>query len=159
MDQSAELREFLRSRRARLSPEETGIPTDEGRTRRVPGLRREELARLAGVSTDYYTRLEQGRQLNVSESVLDAVARALRLDTVERAYLFELARPRPHRAGRARPARPQRVRPGVYSMLRMLEGRSPAFVLGLRGDVLASNQLARALITDFEMLPHRERSS
>jgi transcriptional regulator with XRE-family HTH domain len=158
MDQSAELREFLRSRRARLSPEETGIPTDDGRTRRVPGLRREELARLAGVSTDYYTRLEQGRQLNVSESVLDAVARALRLETVERAYLFELARPRPHRAARARPARPQRVRPGVYSMLRMLEGRSPAFVLGLRADVLASNQLARALITDFEKLPHRERN-
>jgi transcriptional regulator with XRE-family HTH domain len=118
-------------------------------------LRREELARLAGVSTDYYTRLEQGRHLNVSETVLDAVARALQLDATERAYLFELARPKPRRAVRARP---QRVRPGVHSMLRMLDDRSPAFVLGRRMDVLASNRLARALITDFDAMPHRERN-
>jgi transcriptional regulator with XRE-family HTH domain len=154
MDQNAELREFLRSRRARLSPEGTGVPTT-ATTRRVPGLRREELARLAGVSTDYYTRLEQGRHLNVSETVLDAVARALQLDATERAYLFELARPKPRRAVRARP---QRVRPGVHSMLRMLDDRSPAFVLGRRMDVLASNRLARALITDFDAMPHRERN-
>ncbi|MCW2869916.1 helix-turn-helix transcriptional regulator [Actinacidiphila oryziradicis] len=154
MDQNAELREFLRSRRARLSPEDTGVATT-ATTRRVPGLRREELARLAGVSTDYYTRLEQGRHLNVSETVLDAVARALRLDATERAYLFELARPKPRRAVRARP---QRVRPGVHSMLRMLDDRSPAFVLGRRMDVLASNRLARALITDFDAVPHRERN-
>jgi transcriptional regulator with XRE-family HTH domain len=154
MDQNAELMEFLRSRRARLSPEDTGVATT-ATTRRVPGLRREELARLAGVSTDYYTRLEQGRHLNVSETVLDAVARALRLDATERAYLFELARPKPRRAVRARP---QRVRPGVHSMLRMLDDRSPAFVLGRRMDVLASNRLARALITDFDAVPHRERN-
>ncbi|MGW3623342.1 helix-turn-helix transcriptional regulator [Streptomyces sp. NPDC000880] len=157
MDQSAELREFLRSRRARLSPADAGIPTT-ATTRRVPGLRREELAQLAGVSTDYYTRLEQGRLMNVSETVLDAVARALQLDATERAYLFELSRPKQRRAARFRPQRPQRVRPGVHSMLRMLDDRSPAFVIGRRMDVLASNRLARALITDFDALPHRERN-
>jgi transcriptional regulator with XRE-family HTH domain len=157
MDRSAELREFLRSRRARLSPQDAGIATT-ATTRRVPGLRREELAQLAGVSTDYYTRLEQGRYKNVSQTVLDAVARALQLDDTERAYLYELSRPQPLRAARSRPERPQRVRPGVHSMLRMLDDRSPAFVIGRRMDVLASNRLARALITDFDALPHRERN-
>jgi transcriptional regulator with XRE-family HTH domain len=157
MDQSAELREFLRSRRARLSPADAGFPMT-GTARRVPGLRREEVALLAGVSTDYYARLEQGRQLNVSETVLDAVARTLRLDATERAYLFELSRPKSRRAAGSRPQRPQRVRPGVHSVLRMLDDRSPALVLGRRMDVLASNLLARALITDFDALPHRERN-
>ncbi|MFE2425988.1 helix-turn-helix transcriptional regulator [Streptomyces sp. NPDC059373] len=156
MDHNAELREFLRTRRARLSPQDAGVPVS-GTARRVPGLRREELARLAGVSTDYYTRLEQGRDLNVSETVLDAVARALRLDESERTYMFELARHRPrhtrHRAGRV-----QRVRPEVRRVLEALDGRSPAFVIGRHGDILASNRLARALITDFEALPHHERN-
>lgn len=158
MDRNTELSEFLRSRRARLSPADAGVSVSNDSPRRVPGLRREELARLAGVSTDYYARLEQGRHLNVSEAVLDAVARALRLDDTERAYLFELARPRPRRAVRRRSSRPQRVRPGVHDMLRMLEGVSPAFVIGRRGDVLASNRLARALITDFDALPYHERN-
>ncbi|MEU4898108.1 helix-turn-helix transcriptional regulator [Streptomyces sp. NPDC044780] len=158
MDRNTELSEFLRTRRARLSPEDAGVSASSDSPRRVPGLRREELAQLAGVSTDYYTRLEQGRHLNVSEAVLDAVARALRLDETERAYLFELARPRPRRTVRRRPPRPQRVRQGVHALLRTLEGVSPAFVLGRRGDVLASNRLARALIIDFEALPYHERN-
>jgi transcriptional regulator with XRE-family HTH domain len=158
MDRNTELSEFLRSRRARLSPEDAGVSVSNHSPRRVPGLRREELAQLAGMSTDYYTRLEQGRHLNVSEAVLDAVARALRLNDTERAYLFELARPRPRRAVRRRPPRPQRVRPGVHDMLRMLDGVSPAFVLGRRSDVLAANRLARALIIDFEALPYHERN-
>lgn len=155
MEHNAELRDFLRARRNRLSPQDAGI-TVSGAPRRVPGLRREELARLAGVSTDYYTRLEQGRHLNVSEAVLDAVARALRLDAAERAHLFELAR---HRTPpRRRPQRPQRVRPEVYRVLDLLDDRTPALVLGRRTDVLAANRLARTLITDFDALPHRDRN-
>jgi transcriptional regulator with XRE-family HTH domain len=157
MDHNAELREFLRTRRARLRPEDAGVPLN-GSPRRVPGLRREELAQLAGVSTDYYTRLEQGRQLNVSEAVLDSVARALRLNETEREYLFGLC-DRRRRSRRPRPAPPQRVRPGVHSLLRTLDDAgSPAFVIGRGSDVLASNRLARALITDFEALPYRERN-
>ncbi|MDT0546835.1 MULTISPECIES: helix-turn-helix transcriptional regulator [Streptomyces] len=159
MDRNTELSEFLRTRRARLRPEDAGVSLTTSGPRRVPGLRREELAQLAGVSTDYYTRLEQGRHLNVSEAVLDAVARALRLNDTERAYLFELAKPRPRRTQRRRPPRPQRVRPGVYRLLQTLDAAvSPAFVLGRRSDVLASNRLARALIVDFDALPYRERN-
>src|SRR5688500_20192484 len=97
-----ELGDFLQSRRARLQPEETGLPTYGGR-RRVPGLRREDLAQLAGVSADYYSRLEQGRLSNGSDEVLNAVARAVRLDAGEPARLLNLARPPPQgRPGRAR---------------------------------------------------------
>lgn len=156
VDTNAELSEFLRARRARLSPQAVGLPVTGG-ARRVPGLRRQELAQLAGVSADYYTRLEQGRNLNVSDAVLDAVARALRLDEVERAYLFELSRARPRRA-RRRPARPQLVRPGLHRMLEMLDEHTPAFILGRRMDVLAANRLACALITDFTTLPRQERN-
>jgi len=134
----ADLSDFLRSRRARLRPEDVGLP-DYGR-RRVPGLRREELAQLAGVSVDYYVRLEQGRDIHPSDSVLDAIAGALRLSDDERAHLFALVRPR------RRPRRrvPQRVRPGVQ---RLLDSAGvPAFVLGRRMDVLAANALANALI-------------
>ncbi|MEJ2853681.1 MULTISPECIES: helix-turn-helix transcriptional regulator [unclassified Saccharothrix] len=112
MDRRAELGEFLRSRRARLRPEELGL-ADHGR-RRVPGLRREEPARLAGVSVDHYVRLEQGRTLHFSEAVLDAVARALRLDEVERAHLHRLARP--WTPSTDAPA-PQQVRPGLQRLL------------------------------------------
>ncbi len=101
MDQRAELSEFLRSRRARLKPEDVGLP-DFGRHRRVPGLRREELAQLAGVSVAYYTRLEQGNGRNVSMGVLDAIARALRLSDAERDHLTHLAKPSQKRR---RPAR------------------------------------------------------
>src|SRR5882762_442075 len=106
---NAELREFLRSRRARITPEEAGLSPQPG-ARRVPGLRREEVAQLAGVSVDYYVRLERGRRANASEAVLDALARALLLDDTEREHLFTLPRPtrRPNR-----PLPPQRVRPGL----------------------------------------------
>ncbi|MDO0917342.1 helix-turn-helix transcriptional regulator [Streptomyces sp. DT2A-34] len=157
MAQNAELGDFLRTRRARLSPHAAGVAPGGG-VRRVPGLRREEVARLAGVSTDYYTRLEQGRHPNVSEAVLDAVARALRLDDDERGHLFDLARPRSTRPRRRRPERVQRVRPEVHRMLDVLNGVSPAFVANHRQDVLAANQLARALITDWDALPYRERN-
>ncbi|MDT3396916.1 helix-turn-helix transcriptional regulator [Streptomyces sp. B1866] len=158
MERNAELSEFLRSRRGRLSPEDAGVRVSSDSPRRVPGLRREELAHLAGVSTDYYTRLEQGRGLNVSETVLDAVARALRLSETERAYLFQLARPKTRRAVRYRPPRPQRVRPGVHNVLRTLDRVCPAFVFGRCADVLAVNRLGRALLTDFDALPYRERN-
>ncbi|MEV4625350.1 helix-turn-helix transcriptional regulator [Micromonospora sp. NPDC049523] len=148
-----ELREFLRSRRARITPAEVGLTPHPG-SRRVPGLRREEVAQLAGMSVDYYVRLERGRNLNVSESVLDALARALRLDETERSHLFTLARP--SRAQR-RPMPPQRVRPGLHRVLETL-GDTPAMITGHRMDVLASNRLARVLYTDFDALPPRERN-
>jgi transcriptional regulator with XRE-family HTH domain len=132
---------FLRARRELVRPEEVGLP-DLGR-RRVPGLRREELALLAGVSADYYVRLEQGRDQHPSEQVLDALARALRLDDDATAHLHELARPAPRRRRRS-PARPERVRPGLAALLDSWPG-TPALVLGRRMDVLASNALAAAL--------------
>jgi transcriptional regulator with XRE-family HTH domain len=148
-----ELREFLRSRRAKITPEEAGLAPHPG-ARRVPGLRREEVAHLAGVSVDYYVRLERGRNLNVSESVLDAIARALRLSDLERTHLFTLAKP-----SRARPrALPsQRVRPGLRLVLDSLTD-VPALVLGRRMDVLATNRMARALYADFAALPARSRN-
>lgn len=156
MDHNAELKEFLRTRRARLRVDDVEIG-GTSRVRRVPGLRREEVAQLAGVSVDYYSRLEQGRHLNVSDEVLDAVARALRLDEVERSYLFQIARTNTRRA-RRRPAPVQRVRPGIRRVLETLDDVTPAFVFGRRMDVLAANRLARALIGDFEALPPRERN-
>jgi transcriptional regulator with XRE-family HTH domain len=154
MDRSSELADFLRSRRARVTPDLAGLPAD-GRVRRVPGLRRDEVARLAGVSTEYYTRLEQGRAGNPSPQVLDALARTLHLTDAERAHLTDLlARPTPVRRA---PRSPQRVRPGLYQMLDTLD-RVPAFILGRRTDVLASNRLARAVLTDFEALPATRRN-
>ncbi|GLW09748.1 transcriptional regulator [Microtetraspora sp. NBRC 13810] len=149
----AELREFLRTRRARITPEQAGLPPRPG-IRRVPGLRREEVAHLAGVSVDYYIRLERGRNGGVSASVLDAVARALRLNAVERDHLFALARPA---RTRPRAMAPQRVRPGLLSALDTLAD-VPALILGRRMDVLAANHLARAFYTDFDALPVRERN-
>jgi transcriptional regulator with XRE-family HTH domain len=157
VDHNAELREFLRTRRARLKVDDFDIG-GTGRVRRVPGLRREEVAQLAGVSVDYYSRLEQGRHLNVSDEVLDAVARALRLDEVERSYLFEIARTNSRRKRRRAPAPVQRVRPGIRRMLETLDDIAPAFVFGRRMDVLAANRLARALMIDFEALPPRDRN-
>src|ERR1044071_3417986 len=157
MDQNSELIEFLRTRRARLSVDDVDVDSTR-RVRRVPGLRREEVAQLAGVSVDYYTRLEQGRHLNVSDEVLDAVARALRLDDTERTYLFRIAKTNPRRPHRRAPASVQRVRPGVRRILETLDQVTPAFVFGRRMDVLAANKLARALFTDFDALPSRERN-
>ena len=116
MDTRSETREFLTSRRAKITPEQAGLPW-YGDNRRVPGLRREEVALLAGVSVDYYTRLERGNLSGVSETVLEALARALQLDDAERAHLFDLARaaqttPRPRRRrGEARGAAERAARP------------------------------------------------
>ncbi|ARF58687.1 helix-turn-helix transcriptional regulator [Streptomyces gilvosporeus] len=138
----AELGDFLRTRRARLQPEDVGL-VSYGVRRRVPGLRREELAQLAGVSAAYYTRLEQGQSHNASEGVLEALARALRLTADERAYLLALARPGQRRR---RPAvRHEKARPGVLQLLRALDG-VPALALGPRFEVLAWNRLGHALI-------------
>ncbi|HYJ70239.1 MAG TPA: helix-turn-helix transcriptional regulator [Nocardioidaceae bacterium] len=152
MDERAQFGEFLTSRRNRLTPEAADLPM-HGR-RRVPGLRREEVAQLAGLSVDYYVRLEQGRAAHPSESVLDAIARALQLDEVERAHLYQLARPKPKRR---RPPKREQVRPGIRQLLDRLDG-VPAFVLGRRMDVLAWNRLGASLHADFDGLPPRERN-
>lgn len=154
LDRRAELGEFLRSRRARLDPEKLGLRHFGGR-RRVPGLRREELAQLAGVSVDHYVRLEQGRTLHFSDAVLDAVARALQLDDVERAHLHRLARPEPEADGVLTGT--QEVRPGLRRLMEM-SADIPAYVVGRGTEVLAWNALAAALITDFGALPRRHRN-
>ena len=146
-----EVRDFLTSRRERLTPEQAGIALFGGR-RRVKGLRREEVAMLAGMSSDYYTRLERGNLTGASTSVLEALARALQLDEAERGHLLDLAatanaptRPRP--TGQARhPVAARGVREGVQRILDSLT--VPAYARNARGDVLATNQLARALFAD-----------
>lgn len=146
MTKNGELRDFLRTRRARLRPEDVGIRA-AGR-RRVPGLRREEVAMLAGVSLDYYTRLEQGRRnLQPSGQVLDAIARALRLTEVERLYLHNLAR---SATVAPEPERP-RLAPLDAGTRLMLDGLGiPAIVVDVRGDVHAANRLGRALLPGLE---------
>ncbi|GAA1958638.1 helix-turn-helix transcriptional regulator [Catenulispora subtropica] len=135
-----ELGDFLRSRRDALTPEQAGI--DSYGMRRVPGLRREELAQLAGVSVAYYTRLEQGQSTGASDSIIDALARALQLHDDERTHLFALARPRP--APRRRQPRPEHPTPGGLRLVEAMTGVS-AILLGRRNDVLAWNPLAHAL--------------
>ncbi|MEV5596493.1 helix-turn-helix transcriptional regulator [Streptomyces sp. NPDC052496] len=142
MDTPAELGNFLRTRRARLQPEDVGL-VSYGARRRVPGLRREELAQLAGVSVAYYTRLEQGQSHNASDEVLDALARALRLSPDERAHLRDLARPA--RARRRPAVRPDKARPGTLQLLAAL-GEVPALALGRRFEVLAWNRAGHALV-------------
>ncbi|MGW3150423.1 MULTISPECIES: helix-turn-helix domain-containing protein [Streptomyces] len=142
MDGKTRLGDFLLARRSQLRPEDVGVPT-YGERRRVPGLRREELALLAGVSASYYTRLEQGQSLSASAEVLDAIAGALRLDESERGYLHDLARVNRHRARGRRPA-PERVTEAMRQLLDVL-GDVPAIVLGRRSDVLAWNRLGHAL--------------
>jgi transcriptional regulator with XRE-family HTH domain len=149
------LADFLRAARTRLTPERAGI-VDAGR-RRVEGLRREELAMLAGVSVDYYTRLEQGRSRSASPEVLDAIADALQLDDAERTHLHTIARPVPARRRRA--AKPQRLHPATRELLRTFDvALKPAFVLGRRLDVLGHNRLAALLIADFDSMPAAERN-
>lgn len=130
--------------------------------RRVPGLRREELAQLAGVSVDYYTRLEQGRSRSASPEILESLATALRLDDTERAHLFDLANRRPIQSRRSTPSPPspaEQVSPAVHQLLATLDAAyCPAFVLGRRTDVVASNSLSRALIADFDAMPANERN-
>ncbi|MFC4069058.1 helix-turn-helix transcriptional regulator [Actinoplanes subglobosus] len=147
MDHRSETRDFLTTRRNRITPQQAGLPA-YGSNRRVPGLRREEAAMLAGVSVDYYTRLERGNLTGVSESVLESLARALRLDDAEREHLFDLARQansgpaKSAQASRRRPA--QQIRPGVQHILDAMTA-APAYIRNGRLDLLASNALGRAV--------------
>ncbi|MFI6493317.1 helix-turn-helix transcriptional regulator [Streptomyces sp. NPDC050564] len=143
MDTAHDIREFLATRRAKITPQQAGLPAF-GSNRRVPGLRREEVALLAGVSIDYYVRLERGHLAGASEEVLDAVANALQLDEAERAHLYDLAA-----AQRRRPARRAKKPRGPIpvSIQRVLDSMAdtPAFVRNGRLDILATNRLGRAL--------------
>ncbi|MBI4941788.1 MAG: helix-turn-helix domain-containing protein [Actinobacteria bacterium] len=145
MDVPAQIREYLSSRRARLSPEQAGLPAYGG-NRRVKGLRREEVAMLAGVSVDYYVRMERGNLAGASDSVLDALATALQLDDAERDHLYALARASAPTSGAARRRRstPATVRPAVQQVLDAITG-APAWVRNGRHDIVAMNALARAL--------------
>lgn len=156
MDPRAELADFLRNRRSRIQPDDVDIPTEGLRRRRAPGLRREEVARLAGMSVDYYTRLEQGRDVRPSLAVLTALGRALRLDDAEQRHLVTLASAG-RGGGRVANTAPERVRPPLRRLLNSITG-VPAFVLGRRMDVLAWNRMAAALITDFGALPVSQRN-
>ena len=155
-DHRSQVRAFLSTRRARLSPAQAGVPLYGGQ-RRVAGLRREEVAQLAGVSTDYYARLERGDLAGASQEVLDALARALHLDDAEHAHLHDLARTASTSSGAPRRQRAPRrtsVRP---SLLRTLEAitDAPAFVVTTRRDVLAANRLGRALYAPMYTDPTR----
>ncbi|MET8981401.1 helix-turn-helix transcriptional regulator [Streptomyces sp. NPDC004539] len=154
LDPRAELSEFLRTRRARLKPEDVGLP-DFGRRRRVPGLRREELAQLAGVSVGYYTRLEQGDGQHMSAEVLDAIARALRLSDAEHAHLTHLTKPKRQKKKPA--GRTQQVRGPLRTLLDTMEG-GPAILVGRRSDILAWNRMAAAVFGDWAELPAHERN-
>jgi transcriptional regulator with XRE-family HTH domain len=137
-----EMREFLTSRRARVTPDQADLPAYGG-NRRVQGLRREEVAILSGISVEYYTRLERGNAAGVSESVVEGLGRALQLDEAEHAHLADLVRAtNTHRAPRRRVV--ARVRPVVQRLLDSMTD-APAFVLNERLDVLAANELGRAL--------------
>ncbi len=145
------LGDLLRTRRERLRPADVGLP--EGTRRRAPGLRREEVAGLAGISTTYYTFLEQGRDVRPSRQVLDALARALRLDATERAHLHQLVH------GEAVPAADvaERLDPAVAGLVDRLDPH-PTYVSGRRWDVLAANRAARLLWADWPSLPDGDRN-
>jgi transcriptional regulator with XRE-family HTH domain len=152
-DIRAEIREFLTTRRARISPEQAGLPSFGGR-RRVTGLRRDEVAVLAGISIEYYTRLERGNIRGVSDGVLEGIARALQLDEVERAHLIDLVRTaNAARTARRRPTQ-QRVRPSVQRLLDSMTGTA-AFVRNGRLDILTANQLGYALYSPVFLDPVR----
>ncbi|WP_328396170.1 helix-turn-helix transcriptional regulator [Nocardia sp. NBC_00416] len=156
MDVKAETREFLATRRARITPEMAGLPA-YGSHRRVPGLRREEVAMLAGVSVDYYTRLERGNLGGVSEEVLESLAEALQLDEAERGHLFDLARTANASGAarsRARRAPAPTLRPVVQRILDSMDS-APAFVRNGRLDVLGANALGRALYAPMYDSPER----
>lgn len=142
-DNRSEIREFLSSRRARIAPEQAGLPAF-GTKRRVPGLRREEVAMLAGVSVDYYTRLERGDLRSASDEVLEALARALQLDEAERAHLYDLARAAGSRDPSRRRTAPGRVSPSMQRVLDAITA-APAWIRNGRADVVATNVLGRAL--------------
>ncbi|GGS49231.1 helix-turn-helix transcriptional regulator [Streptomyces griseoviridis] len=153
MDSRTEIREFLSSRRARIAPERAGLPAYGG-NRRVKGLRREEVALLAGVSVDYYVRMERGGLAGASDGVLDALASALQLDEAERDHLFHLARRSREPGGPRRRGPAVRVRPTLQQVLDAISD-APAWIGNGRCDVLAMNQLARALFAPVLADPRR----
>jgi len=156
MDNRNDIREFLTSRRDRLTPQEAGLP-DFGGRRRVKGLRREEVALLAGMSTEYYVRLERGNATGVSEAVLNGISRALRLDEAEHAHLYALVRAANQGAdpGRRRgPSRPQQVRPNVQQLIEAMSS-VPVFVQNGRLDAVATNRLGGALFSEMFVMPQR----
>ena len=148
-----EIQEFLTTRRAKITPEQAGLPVYAGDRRRVVGLRRDEVAVLAGISSQYYTRLERGNATGLSDSVIDGIARALQLDDVEHTHLVDLLRA----AGSTRPLRapaPQRVRPTIQRVLDSMVG-TPAVVVNARLDILTANQLGFALFAPMAANPVR----
>lgn len=153
MGQSAEFGKFLKAMRSRITPEMVGLSSSPA-VRRVPGLRREEVARLADVSTDYYTRLEQGRNIHPSRAVLGSVGRALNLDSGEQAHMIALL----ENCADSRSSNPaQTVRPALHQLLDAV-GNVPALILGRRTDILAGNRLAFLLLADFTAMPAAERN-
>jgi len=153
MSNADDIREFLATRRARLTPDRAGLPA-YGRTRRVPGLRREEVALLAGISVEYYTRLERGNARGVSDDVLESVSRALQLDEAEHAHLIDLVRTANTERPPRRPLAPSQVRPSVRRVIDAMS-EIPAFVGNGRLDVLYANPLFEALNSELYRDPTR----
>ncbi|MEU7898641.1 helix-turn-helix transcriptional regulator [Nonomuraea sp. NPDC049152] len=153
MDDRAQIQQFLASRRARITPEQAGLPAYGG-NRRVKGLRREEVAMLAGVSVDYYVRLERGNLSGASDGVLDGVARALHLDDAERDHLFDLARRGPAPAAPRRRPAARKIRPALQQMLDAISD-APAWIGNDRHDLVAVNRLAAALFAPILADPRR----
>ena len=153
MDNHAEIKAFLSSRRAKITPQQAGLSAYAG-NRRVPGLRRGEVADLAGVSVEYYAKLERGDLSGVSDSVLEALARALQLDEAEHAYLLDLARAAAPAARVRRRAPAQQVRPTIQRLLDLMT-EVPAIVNNARLDLVASNSLGRALFAPVYASPGR----
>ena len=157
MSNQESVKEFLSSRRGKITPDKAGLPAYGG-NRRVPGLRREEVAMLAGVSVDYYNRLERGNLQGVSESVLDSISKALQLDPAEHAHLVDLARAANLSPAKRRKSSPQLVRPSVQRLLDAMTD-APAWVRNARHDFLAGNRLAFALYADYFIDPVRPANS
>ena len=153
MDNRAQVREFLASRRARITPDQAGLPAYGG-NRRVKGLRREEVALLAGVSIDYYVRMERGNLAGASEAVLEGVTRALQLDEAERDHLFDLARASAPTPARQRRTKPTGVTDSVQQVLDAIVD-APAWVRNARHDMLAANRMAQALYAPLLADPRR----
>jgi transcriptional regulator with XRE-family HTH domain len=154
MDNRAQVREFLVSRRARISPGQAGLPAYGGGNRRVKGLRREEVALLAGVSIDYYVRMERGNLAGASDAVLDGIANALQLDEAERTHLFDLARATQPVPPRQRRMKTPGITDGIQQVLDAITD-APAWVRNARHDMLAANRMARALYAPLLADPRR----
>ena len=154
MDTKREIQEFLTSRRGRITPEQAGVRSYGSGPRRVSGLRREEVASLAGVSIAYYTKLERGDASGVSDAVLEALSRALQLNDPERVHLFDLVRAQqPVPRSRRRRTAPQKIRPGVQRLLDRID--APAYVRNGDMDIIATNKLGEALYSEILANPRR----